>query len=348
MKWIVSTCLFLSFLSCATKNEEKLLTLGEPLPLKAIEYSEEAVMSNPWAIKSLGDKLLLFFPSLSSSNQDVIKIMDAQTGRLVGHWGNFGNGPDEFQASMYWGSNDKEESFFLYDPNASRGRVYHWAFQDDSVIITQTKEIFYKKQFDIYTIQGIRLDNGYCVTAPIMGVEKSLLLLDSQLDSLASFGDFPEKTYEFCDFQHFDARFSAYGNKFIVAMSLLGYVACYEQQSDGKVVKLWSHYLQKPIYGGKGFDFKQVKVGFSGVAMNEKYIFLAYSGKLDDREKRQNGEIYPKTLLMLDHKGKLLHTFHIEDCSVTAIALSPDGKTLYAVAVYPDDRIVRFDLSLYI
>lgn len=348
MKWIVSLCLFLSVLSCATKNGEELLTLGKPVPLQAIEYPEEAVISNPWAIKPLGDKLLLFFPSHSGANQDIIKIMDARTGRLVGHWGNFGNGPGEFQASMYWGSNDKEQTFFLYDPNTSRGRVYHWSFRGDSLVITQAKEIPYKKRLDLYIIRGIRLENGNCVASPIMGVEKSLLLLDSQLDSLANFGDLPEETCKGLDLQFFGARFSAYGNKFIVAMFYLGYVACYEQHPDGKVVKLWSHYLQKPVYGANGLDRKQTKEGFSGVAMNEKHIFLTYSGELDSREKRKNGEVYPKTLLMFNHKGKLLHTFHIEGCRLTAIGLSPDGKTLYGAVVYPECSIVRFDLSPYI
>lgn len=348
MKWIVSLCVFLSFFSCATKNEEELLTLGKPIPLQPIEYPEEAVMSNPWAIKPLGDKLLLFFPSLSGANQDIIKIMDARTGRLVGHWGNFGNGPGEFQASMYWGSNDKEQTFFLYDPNTSRGRTYHWSFQGDSLILAQTKEIPYKKRLDLYIVGGIRLENGNCVASPIVGVEKSLLLLNSQLDSLANFGDLPEEACKGLELQFFTARFSAYKNKFIVAMSYLGYVACYEQRPDGEVVKLWSHYLQKPVYGPNGLDRKQTKEGFSGVAMNEKYIFLTYSGELDSREKRKNGELYPKTLLMFNHKGKLLHTFHIEEHRLTNIALSPDGKTLYAVAVYPEVCIVRFDLSAYI
>lgn len=348
MKWIVSIYLFLSFLSCENENKEKLLTLGKPIPLEAIEYSEEAIMRNPWDIKPLNDKLLLFFPSLSTSNKDVIKIMDARTGKLVGHWGNFGNGPDEFQASLYWGSSDKEETFFLYDTNAGRGRVYHWAFQEDSLMITQVKEISYKQHFDKYLMQGVRLENGNFVASPLFGVDKFLLLLDNRLDSLATFGDFPDKICSASTLEYLDARFSAYANKFVVAMSYLGYVACYEQQLDGKVVKLWSHYLQKPIYKENGFDLKQMKEGFYGVAMNENYIFLTYSGELDTPEKRKKGKVHPETLLMFDHKGKLLHTFRTIGHRLTAIALSPDGKTLYAVAVYPEYRIVRFDLSPYI
>lgn len=348
MKWIIYIGLFLLFFSCNTKKEDELLTLGRPILLQPIEYPEEAIMSTPCAIKPLADKLLLFFPSISSSNKDVIKIMDARTGKLVGHWGDFGNGPNEFQMSMYWGSNDKEKTFFLYDPNASRGRIYHWSFQGDSLVITQTKEIPYKKQFDIYTIRGIRLENGNCVTSPVVGVKKSLLLLDSQLDSLANFGDFPEETCLAPNLQHFGGRFSAYGNKFIVAMFYLGYVACYEQKPDGKVAKLWSHSLQNPIYGRNGLDLKQTKIGFSDVAMNENYIFTTYSGELDSRDKRKSGEAYPGTLLMFNYKGKLLHTFHTKGCRLTTIGLSPDGKTLYAAAVYPEYRIVRFDLSAYI
>lgn len=348
MKWIISICLFLSFLSCDTENKEELLTLGKPIPLQAIEYPEEVIMRNPWAIKPLADKLLLFFPSLSSSNKDVIKIMDAHTGSLIGHWGNFGNGPDEFQASMYWGSNDKTKTFFLYDPNAGRERIYHWSSQGDSLLITQTKEISYKQQADKYLLRGIRLENGNSVTAPLLGVEKSLLLLDNQLDSVVNFGDLPDKACTAPTLEHFDARFSAYGNKFIVAMSYLGYVACYEQQPEGKVVKLWSHYLQKPIYSREGLDLKQMKVGFYGAAMNENYIFLTYSGELYSREKQKNRKVHPETLLMFNHDGKLLRNFHTVGYQLTNIALSPDGKTLYAVAVYPEYRIVRFDLSPYI
>ncbi|MBC8600297.1 hypothetical protein H8784_00995 [Parabacteroides acidifaciens] len=336
--------LFLLLVACSEKKEG-ILVFPKATELAAIEYPEEAVMGTPWQIKPVGDKLLLFFPS--SRDENVIKIMDAHTGKILSSWGIFGNGPGEFFLPQYWGADDERMLLYLYDVNTYRFREYKWSLLQDDLVMEQIAETPFKRDF-LKPGRGARLENGNFVSAIIYGIEKPVLVMDSQLDSLTIVGDVPDDEHKTITLFDYDGRLASYGNSFVFAMSSIGYIGFYEQLPDGKIEKRWVHYTEKPVYNGTELNRKILKDGFGGVAMNDKYIFATYSGVHDSRENRQSGQVYPETILMFDHKGKLLRNFHTKGKRQTGIAISEDGKTLYATVVYPEIEIVRYDISPYI
>lgn len=346
-QWLL-VAIALSFSACQSSEKDEILKLCEPTTLEAIEYDEEVIMGNPWGMKEIGNKLMLTFPSFPNNP---MKILDTKTGKLLQEWGAFGNGPYEFQSCLFWGADDKNNILHLYDePNATM-KNYHWKERGDSLYLTKVEEVAYEERVDRIVIEGMALEGGKYVTTAAWGVDKPILLLDEKMDSLANFGDLPEDGHKFERLDFFSGRFDSYKNTFVFAALYIGYLAYYELTPDSVVKKRWSHFLQKPVYTDKGvggLDRTIVKEGFVGVTMNDKYIFLSYSGSIYDAKKVKEAEIYPENILMFDHKGKLLRNFYTKGHRISRIALSNDGKTLYALSMKPEYRIVRFDISEYV
>ena len=106
MKHIVFLLLMIELFSCKRESIE-LLPLPQSIELTPIEYTEDPVIKNPWGMKQIGRKLLLFNVN---GGDGVINVMDTESGKIVKKWGEYGNGPGEFSVSLYWGSyDDKHE-----------------------------------------------------------------------------------------------------------------------------------------------------------------------------------------------------------------------------------------------
>jgi len=344
MKHIVFLLLVIELFSCKRESLE-LLTLPHSIELTPIEYTEDPVIKNPWGMKQIERKLLLFNVN---GGDCVINVMDIESGKIVKKWGAYGNGPGEFSVSLYWGSHDDKHIFFLFDPNMSLLREYSWSMDSDEINFSLIREIPYGSKDGVQIQFGRRLASGSYAAYANYGIGKPILILNSELKVLSNFGDFPDDMHKSMIMFSFEGRLEAYKNKFVYAMTNLGYLACYEQLSDGSVKQNWADYMQKPVYNADELDRKLLKLGFFSVTMNDKYIFATYSGVFDSQEQRQNSGICPENILMFDYQGHLLENLHTKGKRLGQITLSEDGNTLYAVTLYPQISVVRYNISPYV
>ena len=74
---ISSIYILLTFLSLScSKNNLQIISLIEETPINAIDYPNESIMSFPWSIDVVNDKILTFF----TRGEYFIKVYDANNG----------------------------------------------------------------------------------------------------------------------------------------------------------------------------------------------------------------------------------------------------------------------------
>ena len=120
-------------------------------------------------------------------------------------------------------------------------------------------------------------------------------------------------------------------------MENMGYLACYLCEGS-EVRKEWEVFLEEPRYKSEKLDINRLKQGFLDVRMTENYIFCNYSGQVFSPE---DPGFFGHHILVFNHRGKLVKNFKL-DRRIAHMTVSPDEKTVYAIAYEPDVNIVRF------
>ena len=335
--------LLILLVSCAESQKSPepkkstLIKLAEGQPLKCTEFKEELIMTNPLSIELIGDYLYLF----QHKGENAAFVFDVAKDKILGTWGGRGGGPGEFNLPMFWGNRVSTNQVFLYDLDRFTLREYaNVNTSDKSDLIFKGEKKFPPNHAAFKWASA--LENGNFVTSSSYNLDRPLLLLSSNLDSICSFGDIPDDEHRSIDLRSYWGRTSSYKNKFVYAMSELGYLVCYEQASPDKVEKLWERFLQLPIYKGNQLDPTKVLRGFVDVKMTPNYIFCSYSGK----EEKQN-DTSPEKILVFDHQGQLIKHFQL-DRNIGKIAVSADEKTIYAISYDNDIMLVKYEVGKYL
>lgn len=318
-------------ISCSYPKSE-ILQIGEAIEMNALEYKNEIIINNPLDIEIIDNNLFLF----QSKGDKAAKILNINNGEITNSWGTRGNSSEEFIYPLSWGINKEKMTLYLYDLNCFILREYKYN-NENLILINETP---YKRKQNTL-LHATVLDNNNIIASVIYGNEKPLLLLNEKLDSLCNFGEIPDINHKTIDLRTYSSILSSYKNTFVNVMADLGYIACHEQSKDGTIKKKWEHYLEKPIYKGNTLDRKLLKRGFVDVKMTQNYIFCVYSGK---KWNSPNMDVQAETMLIFDHKGKLLKNYHLDKC-IGKIAISDDEKTIYAVSLEPKISIVRFKIT---
>lgn len=331
MKKYLSTLIVYLFISC-NQQDIKLLYLGESTPLSAVEYSEEIITTTPRCLMLLENNLFLF----QTSGDVVAVIMDTETGKQKGGWGEKGKGPGEFIRAEHWGTLSDNSTIYVYDTNSS-GHLRKYGYNKKDYKLELEEELTFLPK-SVFLGYGVVLDNELIVGNSVFRQTpgSSLLILDKQGEILSESFHFPDKEHITKDLRLYAGRLSSYGNKFVYAVTGFGYIAFYEVIQDGSASLKWEHYLEKPLYkNDKSLDQKQLNWGFINTAITREYVFCSYCG---------NNKEYPyksETLLEFDHNGKLLKNYDL-DRKISFIAVSPDSKIVYACINSPEVGIVRF------
>lgn len=342
MKYTILLLLTL-LVSCAESQKSSepkksaLIKLAEGQPLVCTEFKEELIMTNPLSIELIGDYLYLF----QHNGENAAFVFDVAKDEILGTWGGRGGGPGEFTLPMFWGSIALTNQVFIYDMNRFTLREYtNVNTSDKSDLIFKGEKKFPPNHAAFKWASA--LENGNFVTSSSYNLDRPLLLLSNNLDSICSFGDIPDDEHRSIDLRSYWGRTSSYKNKFVYAMSELGYLVCYEQTSPDKVEKLWERFLQLPIYKGNQLDPTKVLRGFVDVKMTPNYIFCSYSGK----EEKEN-DTSPEKILVFDHQGQLIKHFQL-DRNIGKIAVSADEKTIYAISYDNDIMLVKYEVDKYL
>lgn len=339
MKHIIFILIIAIASSCSDNKKSDLLILDKSISLKCIEYDNELIMPNPLSIELIGNSLYLFQPQ----GEDAALIVDKNNGKIKGSWGKRGNGPGEFTYPLFWGGNSKEKYIYLYDMNRFTLRSYKYNDLSNESNLVIKKELKLKSYMAALRYATV-LENGNIIASCTYNQESPLLLMNNNLDSINSFGDIPDKDHKSIDLRSYWGTLSSFQNKFVFAMAELGYIVCYEQEKSGDIIKKWEHYLEKPIYKENALNKKLLKKGFSNVKMTNNYIFCVYNGKKWDFP---NMDVEAETILVFNHKGKLLKNFHL-DRRIGKIVVSSDEKTIYAISLEPEISIVRYEIENYL
>lgn len=333
MKQIVGI-IILSWLlfGCSSRETSgRLLDIGEGTPIEAHTYAYDLIMYNPLDLAVVEDKLLLF----QHTGEDVVLMIDRESGKPAGRWGKRGSGPWEYTYAMYWGCDAASHSLYLYDPNQRCLRSYSWDMSGDSLSFRPEKE--QRMEGEAYVLSGTVLPDRYAVASASFFSDKPCLLLDSVLRPVVSFGGLPGQDAPLTDLRTYIGSLSSYGDSFAFGMLNLGYLSFYSR-SGSSVAKEWEVFLEEPAYRDGGLDTKRLKQGFISVKMTEHYIFCSYCGLVFDLD---NPGAVSRHLLVFDHQGKLVRHLLL-DREIGRIAVSEDESTVYAVAYEPDICIVRY------
>lgn len=330
-----SYIVFLFFLLISCRQASNLLILPEETPITGIDYANELYMGYPLGLDVIKDKLLVTM----HKNENVLYIVDAYNGAIVNKIGAVGGGPGEFLQPRYFGYD--HSNIYVYDLRQKKIRSYEWSAIEKGEDLPKIEGI-HQKNKDITILDGQILSGNYFVGNSIVGLPKPIAIFDKEMNVVGNIGELPDKEHKSMALTTYGGVIDCYENKFVFAMSSLGYIACYEHQPEGKSILLWEHYLEKPIYKGDQLDMKQLKLAFPDVKMTKNYIFCSYFGERLTREKLKT--LKPRNILVFDHQGNLLKNLRSKR-SLGKFTVSEDEKTIYAATEEPEVAIIRFDIS---
>lgn len=334
MKNVIVIILCYLLISCS-ENQHNIFTLPTETPVSGIDYPNELFMNYPWSIDIIDDKLLLF----ATKGDYFMRIVDANNGKEVKQIGLFGGGPKEFVQPAYWGNNG--EDIYIYDEAKMFLRTYSWHEILNAKELPEVETINLKgEEKNIFF--GKILNQDYFVGSVGVGMPKPIIVLDKELNTIENMGNIPDEDHQSEALVAYGGSVSSYENKFVSTMASFGYIACYEQLTDGSCKMLWDACAEEPIYKKDQLDLTLLKLGFADVKMTKNYIFCSYFGQKYDRDNRKN--IKPRNMLVFDHQGNLLKNLRSER-SLARFTVSEDEKTIYAATEEPEVAIIRFDIS---
>ena len=330
----------LASVSCSEKAGPKLLVLDNPEPLAATAQWE-LFSASVRDLTVLGDELLVF-----PTKVDVAIVIDRYTGEEKGKWGQRGKGPGEFKQAHYCNGPEAGDDFWLFDTGLMKLRRYAVGNNAEDLMLAEEIDYATPSFADPVCVLKNRFVAAN-VTMSADGYVSPLVLMDLEGNILKSIGLLPDESHsqvktvnkgQLVDYRSYGSRLSCYGNHFVQAMTEFGYLAFFDVDDQGNVSVKAEYCLEPVLYTDNNtLDRKQLKYGFIDVKMTADYVVCSYCGKNIDQERLS------ESLLVFDHKGTLLHHYLL-DKQIGSIAVSPDGKTVYAESENPEVGIAVYHL----
>lgn len=109
---------------------------------------------------------------------------------------------------------------------------------------------------------------------------------------------------------------------------------------DHKSIDLRSYWGTLSSFQNK-FVFAMAELGYIVCYEQEK------SGDIIKKWDSPNMDVHAETILIFNHKGKLLKNFHL-DRRIGNIVVSSDEKTIHAISLEPEISIVRYEIENYL
>lgn len=337
---------------CHTGNRSPqatpLLDLGQAVPLSAEVCWE--YMATPFESLALDGEQLLAFQGHQASHH-IIWLLDANNGDRIDAFLDSGHGPGEVSSDVkYWGLLPaKGELWFstIFPPCVYRWKktpVGRWEYAESHRMQYQRMTIF--------TVSGgTILENGCLVannTVNYPGKQSPVMVIDTAWNILQRLPIFSGTEVEsrvrvnglrVSAGNTYQGVLASHGRHFAFGLEDAGYLAFYEMGRDGQASRLWEYFTAEPKYTNEGRFSFTTPGRFHDLKMTENFLFAAYLG-----EKTSETVDY-SDLLVFNHKGRLLHRYRL-DRQVRAIAVSPDGRKLYASVTNPETGIAVYQLPL--
>ena len=329
MKEIVFLFCMFMFLSCSTSNKNH---IGD-IPVDSIyaeKFDNELIMLPPYSLDIYDDCLMCF----QSNGDNFITFSKKDDMSTVMQWGTMGSGPEDFISPQYCGN--VNGLFYIFDFNLRRLSLLQRAINNQMEIVCHKK---LSKQNWFLTNLHV-LNGDYILGNIVMGADNPLVLLDGDLNVISDFGSIsPNKV---ADGKSYIGRFASSGNRFVHAMTDVGYLSCYDL-IDGHVCKQWEYYVGKPVFTDDGrLNKKETLDGFWDVKIEEDKVYAIYNGKSYD-EKKDPNKRFPTVLLVFSLSDGQLLKKYITDRDICRFAID-DNHSIYGVGVHPEIEIVKYKL----
>jgi hypothetical protein len=337
----IAVC-FIAFSSCIGTHTH-ILDIGEGIPLDPLVV-KTVNTSSLRHLMLLGNELFCF-PEL----KDVSVVLDTALLEEKGRWSSIGKGPGEYVHAIVMNTEPGDTSFWILDERMHK-LCRHVKKESDYTSIVEDRNILYIPQPPIGG--GCVLNGCYVVGSAPFGIKGTspLIVTDCDGNFHRSIGTLPDKAHEsvsktvldgrMTDYRTYGSEIAACDTRFVQAMTYYGYISFWEMLKDGEVRLIKEQFLEPIKYKGDNtLDARSLKRGFIRVAMSEKYVFATYCGKpYDDR-------YVANDLLVFSHDGEYICDFLL-DQNVGEIAVTKDGKTLFAEISDPDVEIAVYRLPL--
>ena len=343
------------FIYACSSGDEKIISYRiEDLPLDSIPseiWFPELMAVNTSFMTSMNSKLCLPRPN----HDALVYLIDEKTGKEIGYFGGVGQGPEDMdQLPLYVGKSENGDTIILHDFNARNIRGYVIIPRDTTYLFKQV----FKKNFANPKWDGVssgydalcRLDNGFYVGVAGLGLKHFYTLLDNDLNTITSYGEYPLKEFgEDAEALKMNTSFqgtlTSYKNSVYYAATRFGYMSRYDVSDEGEPKLIWEHTYSDIDYrvSNNSIKFQDKNVyGFSRMIVNDEYIFATFSGVRNRKmfEEKSTYVVFPETLVVLNHDGVPLGRFKLKSRS-HSLALSSDGKYLFIQHVDPEPQIER-------
>lgn len=317
----------------------------ETVALRGTVLTDSVSLASPDGLMVWGGSLLVHDPRAVSA----VRIFDT-AGRVRGSTGRRGLGPGEFAdpAGVLPRPGHPGE-FWVYDARLSRVTPFRVA----DLLAGGTRPAAGAVQLgsSLVVEAPLWLDGSTLVAqSPMLRAgEKRFTFFGADGTVRGSAGEEPEGDEKFTSFlrqQLYGGQMAAHPRRpwFVVVSHFAGRVEVYGR--DGARVRRFDvpdafEPDASPAPDGVNFiSGERQRIGYADVAVTDQLVFALFSGRVD---KGRSDAVFGDRVHVFDWNGKLLRILDL-DTSALQIALSDDGRTLYAVRHDPYPQILSYPL----
>ena len=272
----------------------------------------------------------------------VIQLIDTTTGKRLASAGRIGRGPDELINPAGMSYNYDSGSYFVWDYNLSRLDMF--AITDSIVKKRSMSNI----NLILQTLDAIT-DTTFA--ALDFCPDQSIGIIDTNGRYLSKlpYKIINDKSIDY-KVHYFNTNIDlSLDKQYMVAYcSQFPYLSLYSIK-DNKLSKLWEKMIFTPKYKLTNswikIDNEQLR-GFSGSIIRNQLIYLCSHGLTKKewiQEDKTGRKINHTYILVFNLKGEFVRSY-VMDKYFIVFAVSPDGRTLYAVIDDPDLYIAKYSL----
>jgi len=284
---------------------------------------------------------------------EIIKIHDLKSNKLLKSFGRLGQGPNEFiGASDIIPSQTDKNMFWIYDISTRKLKKYN--------LNTVLNDNYYPEK--IINIKGVNGTPRHLIIAPnneILGIG---FFLKSRIEIYNMSGDFIRgvgKIPVILENERFASQHShGFTGKFIfknkskeifIATRHGAIVEKYNIGNGKLISTFYGPDLFFPEYkivpAGQYYTMtynKKTRFGYIDICYNEKLdrIFLLYSGEYKYNKKNKHAN-FSNIVYVLDNKGTIIEEIEL-DKEIHQMTISDDGSTLFGIS---ENEILKFEYN---
>jgi hypothetical protein len=348
---LVKFILITTLLNCCNQRKDEMQTARLPQELFATKVNLTSDKLESSKFISGANSIFLNDNLLIVSNPDseyLFKIIQTEIDSVIGSFARIGEGPCEFQFPSSIQTISGTRGFLGL---VNRKKFTFSLLSIDSILSWSQPCIYTTRNFNTAYQRLVLLNENDSLFVGIGLFPRRYALSKINGDTLFTFGEYPFRE-KFVSQRYEDLAMVFQGDiavhpkekKFVFATRASANIEIYEVKGD-KPAFVKAYYFWPPDFNVErdnpnsfSANFtRDNKFGFLSTSVNEKYIYLLYSGK-SGRTAYESS-----TILVFDWQGKP-HIMYNLDREVNHIAVDPFNKEIYAYAEEDTPLLLKYKL----